>query len=245
MMRLSVYSIPARLLSRISHATPAFLATALFFCGTCPLDAQRVKPGAAHTDHPAHPEETLSSFSLVDSNGKEMPLSTYKGKVVLIVNVASDSMYSVQLAGLSKLQDQYKDRGLVIIAVPSNDFGKGEPGTEAEIQKHYRDELHVTFTVTSKSAVSGKDELPLFTFLTGGKPDGKPGEEVHWNYTKFIVGREGKVLARFAPEVAPDDPDFEIAIDKALDGTLKPAEPKKGGPKEAGDSDDDDDDGGA
>ena len=243
MTRLAVRLIPAKLSSRILKTKPAFLAAALLLCGAPVLSAQRDRGGAAHADHPARPEQTLSSFSLVDSSGKEMHLSTCKGKVVLMVNVASDSMYSDQIAGLSKLQDEFKDKGLMVIAVPSNDFGKGEPGTDAEIQKHYRDDLHATFMVASKSAVSGKDELPLFTFLTGGKPDGKPGEEVHWNYTKFIVSREGKVLARFAPEVTPDDPDFEIAIQKALDGTLKPQEPKKEGKKDAGDEDDDDDGG--
>jgi glutathione peroxidase len=242
MTRLAVRFISANLRSLDTKRRPILLAAALLFCTSGPLHSQRAKSDTAHADHPGHPEQTLSSFSLVDSSGKEMPLSICKGKVVLIVNVASDSMFSDQLAGLSKLQDEFKDKGLMILAVPSNDFGKGEPGTDAEILKHYRDDMHATFTVTAKSAVSGKDELPLFTYLTGGKPD-KPGEEVHWNYTKFIVSRDGKVLARFAPEVTPDDPDFQIAIQKALDGTLKPQEPKKDGKKEAGGGDDDDDGG--
>jgi glutathione peroxidase len=235
-MRLVVRFVPAKLRFSISYTTLVSLV-AMLSCGACAsLYAQR----PSHADRPALPEQTLSSFSLVDGAGKEMPLSLCKGKIVLIVNVASNSMYSDQIAGLSKLQDEYKDKGLMVIAVPSNDFGKGEPGTDAEIQKHYHDDLHATFPVMLKSSVSGKDTLPVFVFLTGGKPDGKPGEEVHWNYTKFIVSRDGKVLARFAPDVAPDDPDFEIAIQKALDGTLKPAEQKKPGDKAAADRDDDD-----
>jgi glutathione peroxidase len=220
---------------QFERSTKIFLPLVLW-CAAAPLLAE-------NPDHAKHPEQTLSSFSLVDGGGKEIPLSTYKGKVVLVVNVASDSMFSGQVEALNKLQNQYKDKGLAVIAVPSNDFGKGEPGSDAEIQKHYHDDLHATFLVTAKSAVSGKDALPVFGFLTGGSPDGKPGEEVHWSYTKFIVGREGKVLARFAPDVAPDDPDFEIAVEKALDGKLKPQEPKKSDSK-AGPGDDEDDDGG-
>lgn len=222
-----------KLRSRVSAAKAVLLLASLMVSGAGPLFSERPQ-------HPEHAEQSLSDFSLVDSSGKPIPLSDCKGKVVLIVNVASDSMFSDQIAALSKLQDQYKDKGLTVIAVPSNDFGKGEPGSDAEIQKHYRDDLHVPFLVTGKSSVTGINELPVFNFLTGSKPDGKPGDEVHWSYTKFIVGREGKVLARFAPDVAPDDPDFEIAIEKALDGKLKPAEQKKAGTKAAARRDDDD-----
>lgn len=202
---------------------------------------------AKDSDHPAQPSKpgpaksapSLNDFSLADGSGKEIPLSTYKGKIVLIVNVASKSMYSDQIAALNKLEEQYQGKGLAIIGVPSDDFGKGEPGTDADIQKHYRDDLHVTFPITAKCTLTGVHELPVYEFLTGGSVDGKPGEPVHWNYTKFLVGRDGVVLARFAPDIAPDDPEFEIAVQKALDGKLKPMEAKKAAPKAEADDEDD------
>jgi glutathione peroxidase len=225
--------VALRLRSLAPKAKLLVLVAALPFMTSAQLRADRAK-------QPEHAAQSLSDFSLVDGSGKEIPLSTCKGKVVLIVNVASNSMFSDQIAALSKLQDQYKDKGLMVIGVPSNDFGKGEPGTDAEIQKHYRDDLHVTFLVTARSSITGVSELPVFVFLTGGKPGGKPGNEVHWNYTKFIVSRDGKVLARFPPDVAPDDPDFLIAIEKALAGTLKPAAEEKTESHPAAADDDDD-----
>jgi glutathione peroxidase len=166
-------------------------------------------------------EQTFYSYSLVDGQGKDLPLSTYKGKVVVIVNLASKSSFASQIAALEKLQQADKDKGLVIIGVPSGDFGNEEPATDAEIQKHYVTDEHVTFPVTAKSSVRGKDELPVYSFLTRGPKEGDKGEDVHWNFTKFVISRDGKVLARFEPDVTPDDPDFRITIEKALAGTLK------------------------
>lgn len=181
-------------------------------------------------------QKKLADFSLVDGSGKSLPLSSFKGKVLLIVNIASQSTYSDQISALSQLQDEYKDRGLIVVGVPSNDFGNCEPGSDAEIQKHYINDLHVSFMVTAKSSLTGIHELPLFTFLTSKGKDGK-ADKVHWNFTKFIVGRGGNVEARFAPDAAPDSPDFEIALQKALgitpgesvDDTAEPddSKPKK------------------
>ncbi len=204
---------------------------------------------------PAPPAtRTFYDFSLVKPGGAVVPLSEYKGKVVVVVNLASKSSYAEQVAGLEKLEEQFKDQGLIVIGVPSDDFGKEEPGDDAAIQKTYADQ-HVTFPVMAKSVVCGKDELPVYGFLTAGarhKPTGGSGppagddagakNEVHWSFTKFIVTREGQVGARFEPDAAPDSPDFRIAIEKALAGKLK-----QGGkhPASGGDEDDgDDDDGG-
>jgi glutathione peroxidase len=196
---------------------------------------------------PKPPAQSLYSFSLVKPGGQVVPLSDYKGKVVVIVNLASKSSFAEQVPALEKLQQKYKDQGLVVIGVPSNDFGAEEPDDDAAIQKFYATE-HVDFPVMAKSAVCGKDALPVYGFLTAaGKPSkGKepppPPNEVHWSFTKFIVTRDGQVGARFEPDVAPDSPEFEIAIDKALAGKLKMgAKPAAG----SGDSDDaGDDDGG-
>jgi glutathione peroxidase len=211
----------------------------LVLCAGCALPA---------TCAPASPAaQTLYSFSLVKPGGAVVPLAEYKGKVVILVNLASKSSFADQLPAFEKLQEKYKDQGLVVLGVPSNDFGAEEPGDDAEIQKFYAGE-HVTFPVMAKSAVCGKDELPVYRFLTAagkgakGKEPGPPNE-VHWSFTKFIVTREGEVGARFEPDVAPDSPEFEIAIDKALAGKLKPGAKGNAGADAGGDEGDDDDGG--
>ena len=195
---------------------------------------------------PAPAAQTLYSFSLVKPGGAAVPLAVYKGKVVVLVNLASKSTFAEQVPALEKLAEKYKDQGLVVIGVPSNDFGSEEPGDDAAIQKVYADQ-HVTFPVMAKSAVCGKDELPVYAFLTAPPKGGKGKEphapnDVHWSFTKFIVTRDGQVGARFEPDVAPDSPEFEIAIEKALAGKLKPG--GKAAPAAGGDDDDSGDDGG-
>ena len=175
----------------------------------------------------AGPDLSLYSFSLARPDGTLLPLSAYKGKVVVIVNLASKSGFADQLAALEKLQQTDANKGLVVLGIPSNDFGAEEPGSDAEVQKFYANE-HITFAVAAKSSVSGKDELPVYAFLTAGASKTKNEQEkskkpqeaeaVHWNYTKFIVSRDGQVAARLAPDIAPDSPEFEIALDQALSG---------------------------
>ncbi len=179
------------------------------------------------------PDRTLYSFSLVKPDGATLPLAAYKGKVVVLVNLASHSSFADQLPALNKLAQDGEAQGLVVIGIPSNDFGAEEPGDAGETAKWYAAQ-HVSFPVMAKGSVCGKDQLPLYAFLTeqrkkpGASGSDEPGEQkdgkndVHWSYTKFIVTREGQVGARFEPDVAPDSPEFQIAIEKALKGTLKP-----------------------
>jgi glutathione peroxidase len=224
------YSIGCRVRLGLFGAYLAAQSTA--WCSPAPAPAPAPKP----------PTPSLYSFSLVKPGGQVVPLSDYKGKVVVIVNLASKSSFADQVPALEKLQQKYKDQGLVVIGVPSNDFGAEEPGDDAEIQKFYAAQ-HVDFPVMAKSAVCGKDELPVYTFLTASGKKGKepaPPNEVHWSFTKFIVTRDGQVGARFEPDVAPDSPEFEIAIDKALAGKLKmgaKAAPGSGDSDDAGDDD--------
>ena len=191
---------------------------------------------------PAAPQ-TLYSFSLVKPGGAVAPLAQYKGKVVVIVNLASKSSFADQLPALEKLEEKYKDQGLVVVGIPSNDFGAEEPDDDATVQKFYAAQ-HLQFPVMAKSAVCGKDKLPVYAFLTApaDKEAHAPpaGNEVHWSFTKFIVTREGQVGGRFEPDVAPDSPEFEIAIEKALAGKLKPgakAVPSANEPDAEGDDD--------
>ena len=171
------------------------------------------------------PAKTVYDYSLVGFDSKEVSLSSFKGKVLMIVNLASQSIFHEQIALLDELQKTYKDKGLVVIGVPSNDFGTQEPGTDADIQKMYTVDMHVSFPVFARTSVRGKDQAALYGFLTGDKK-GSTGGEVRWSYTKFLVDRNGKVVARFEPHVAPNSPQLQVTLEDVLAGTFKPPAPK-------------------
>jgi len=166
------------------------------------------------------PEKTAYDYYLPGPDGKDVPLSDFKGKYILVVNVARKSSYAEQLPALVKLADADKDKGLVVIAVPSNEFGAAEPGTNADIQKAYAD-AKVDFRIMGVSKLTGDDELPFFTYLTKGSAV-PAGGNVHWNYTKFVIDKTGKVIARFEPDVAPDSLEMRATMDEILAGTYKP-----------------------
>ncbi len=183
------------------------------------------------------PEKTAYDFVLPGADGKDVPVANFKGKFVLLVNLARKSGYNAQLPALIKLSDMYKDKGLVVIGVPSNDFGAEEPGTDAEIQKAYAD-AKVTFPVMAVSKLSGDAAIPLYIFLTKGKA-APPGGPVAWNYTKFFIGKDGKPITRLSPDVTPDSPEMLATVEQILGGRFKPArKDEKPGPP--GDEDDDD-----
>jgi glutathione peroxidase len=173
-------------------------------------------------------EKTVYDCSLVGFDGKEVPLSTFKGKVLLIVNVASQSIFKDQIPLLEELQKTYKDQGLVVIGVPSNDFGAQEPGTDAEIQKTYSNDFHLSFPVFARASVRGKDQAALYGFLTSDKK-GSTGGDVHWSFTKFVVDRAGKVVVRFEPHVAPNSPELQATLEDVLAGKFKPPAKKDEG----------------
>jgi glutathione peroxidase len=185
-------------------------------------------------------EQNAYDFTLPGADGKDVPVSNFKGKYILIVNLGRKSTYGEQLQSLVKLNDAYKDKGLVVIGVPSNQFGLAEPGTPAEIQKAYTD-AKIDFPVMAVSKITGDDELPLYGYLTKGK-EAPPGGPVHWNYTKFIIDKNGKVMARLDPDVDPNSAEMKSTIEQVLDGTYKPKKAEgKPGAKPADDDDDDDD----
>ena len=154
---------------------------------------------------------SVHEFTLPSIDGASAPLSAYKGKVVLIVNVASQCGYTPQYAGLEKLYEKYKDHGLVVLGFPANNFGAQEPGTNAEIKTFCSRTYHVTFPMYSKISVAGGDKAPLYKFLTDAN-----GGEVKWNFTKFLVDPNGKVIARFESGVEPDSAELVSALEKAL-----------------------------
>ena len=145
----------------------------------------------------------------------------YKGKVVLLVNVASRCGYTPQYTALESTYEKYKDRGLVIVGVPANNFGAQEPGTNQEIKTFCSSKFHVTFPMMAKVSVKGDDIAPLYRFLTDKAMNPQTGGEIQWNFTKLLIGPDGRVIARFEPEVTPDSPQVTSAIEKAL-ASLKP-----------------------
>jgi glutathione peroxidase len=154
---------------------------------------------------------SVHEFTLNSIDGKPAPLSAYQGKVVLIVNVASRCGFTPQYAGLEALYEKYKDRGFTILGFPANNFGGQEPGTNEEIKTFCSSKYNVTFPMYSKISVKGDDKAPLYQFLTAAT-----GSEIQWNFTKFLVDKNGKVVARFEPKVTPESPEVTEAIEKAL-----------------------------
>jgi glutathione peroxidase len=160
-------------------------------------------------------------FTLKDIDGNDFDLSKLKGKVVLFVNVASECGYTPQYEGLQQLYSRYEKDGLVIVGIPSNEFGNQEPGSDADIKKFCTTRYKVTFPMMSKAVIKGKDQIPLYKVLTEATPNAK-GEvvQVGWNFEKFLVGRDGKVVGRFKSAVAPDSAELTKAIKAELE---KPA----------------------
>ena len=148
--------------------------------------------------------------NLTTLDGAPLPAEELKGKVVLFVNVASQCGLTPQYDGLVKLNDEYGDRGLMIVGVPCNQFGKQEPGSPEEIKDFTKSKYDVDFTLLEKQDVNGPSRSPLYQFLVGD------GEDIAWNFGKFVVDREGQVVARFEPQTPPDDADLKATLEKAL-----------------------------
>ncbi|SRR6266404_2961313 len=161
-------------------------------------------------------EKSIYDFTMNSIDGKATPLSGLKGKVVLLVNVASRCGFTPQYSALESVYEKYKGRGFVIVGIPANNFGSQEPGTNAEIKTFCSTKYNVTFPVMSKVSVKGGDITPLYQYLTDKTANPQTGGEIQWNFTKFLVGADGKPVARFEPNVTPDDPQVVAAIEKAL-----------------------------
>jgi glutathione peroxidase len=168
---------------------------------------------AAGTLFAAEGAKTVLDFKLDDIDGKPYDLSQNKGKVMLIVNVASKCGNTPQYAGLEAMYEKYKDKGFTIIGVPANEFGKQEPGTNVEIKEFCTSKYKVTFPMLGKVVVKGEGITPLYKYLTTESP--KKGD-IQWNFVKFLVDRNGNVVDRFEHKMKPEDPKLVAAIEKAL-----------------------------
>lgn len=175
----------------------------------------------------------IGRIDLTMNDGSHGSLDDWRGKVVLLVNVASKCGLTGQYEGLEALYRARKDDGLVVLGVPSNDFKEQEPGTDAEVLAFCQGTYGVTFPLAAKTPVSGASRHPLYAALIAAKPAAEgegpwreklagygitanPAPEVQWNFEKFLIGRDGRVVGRFAPDVAADDPRLTAAIDRAL-----------------------------
>jgi glutathione peroxidase len=156
------------------------------------------------------------NFKMKSLDGKEVDLSKYQGKVVLFVNVASQCGYTKQYAALQKLHEKYGKDGLTIVGVPANEFGEQEPGSNEEIAKFCSREYGVKFDMLAKVVVKGKDICPLYKHLTSKETNPKSGGDIEWNFTKFLIGKNGEIVARFEPEVKPESKEMVEAIEAEL-----------------------------
>lgn len=156
--------------------------------------------------------ESIYDFKILDINGKEFSFQELKGKPFIVVNTASKCGYTDQYRDLETIYQKYKNRGLKIIAIPSNDFGGQEPLSNPKIAEFCKNNYNTTFTLLSKQPVKGKTKHPLFQYLT----QTQGGGEVEWNFEKFIIDKNGKVIARFPSNVTPTSEQFISTLEKAL-----------------------------
>jgi glutathione peroxidase len=185
---------------------PAGVYSEIMFKAACLLLASACFASAA----------SVYDYTMNSIDGKPTALASFKGKVILLVNVASRCGYTPQYKGLESLYEKNKDQGFVIVGVPANNFMSQEPGTDAEIKTFCKAKYDVQFPILSKVSVKGSDQTPLYQYLTSTEQNPKTGGEIKWNFTKFLIGRDGQILARFEPAVTPEDPALTSAVSAAL-----------------------------
>lgn len=173
------------------------------------------EPGAT-SDVGSRGGNKIYSFVMNDIDGDPVSLSTYRGKVLMIVNVASKCGATPQYAQLQETYRKYKDKGFLVLGFPANNFGNQEPGSNEEIKNFCTTEYHVTFPMFSKISVKGEGIHPLYKFLTEEETDPDFAGEITWNFNKFLVGRDGELLARFATNIEPENPEVLDAIERAM-----------------------------
>lgn len=200
-------------------------------CGIAVVCAGALYPAfandAANSNEEKKMPDTVLGFEVKDIDGNPVRLGDkYAGKVLLIVNTASKCGYTPQYADLESLYQKYRDKGLEILGFPSNDFGGQEPGSEAEIKEFCSTKFKVTFPLFAKSPVKGDAKTPLYRYLTDEKTNPASPGEVKWNFTKFLIGRDGKIAARYESSVKPQDEQVIKAVEEAL--AAKPEEEKAG-----------------
>lgn len=158
-------------------------------------------------------QKTMYEFTVKDIKGEDFPLDQFKGEVVLVVNTASKCGFTKQYEGLEKLYKDNESKGFTVIGFPANDFMGQEPGSNSEISEFCSTKFKVTFPMMSKITVKGENADPLFKFLIKSSGEAK---DIEWNFAKFLIGKDGSVIARFSPKTEPDSAEIKAAIEKAL-----------------------------
>lgn len=161
-------------------------------------------------------ERSVLDFTMTSIDGKEVPLAAYRGKVLLLVNVASRCGYTPQYKDLETLYRTYRERGLVILGFPANNFGAQEPGTDEEIREFCTTTYGVSFDMFSKISVKGDDQHTLYRFITSEKTNPGFGGEIAWNFQKYLVGRDGKIVGKYASKVGPMSKELTAAVEREL-----------------------------
>ncbi|OGF51695.1 MAG: glutathione peroxidase [Candidatus Firestonebacteria bacterium GWA2_43_8] len=160
--------------------------------------------------------QTIFDLVMKDIDGKDTGLETFKGKVILIVNVASKCGFTPQYKGLESIYEKYKDKGFVILGFPANDFLWQEPGTNEEIKQFCLLKYNVTFPMFAKISVKGKEQSPLYKYLTEKETNPDFSGPIKWNFTKFLIDRKGNIAARFEPKVTPESDEVVKKIEEEL-----------------------------
>lgn len=170
--------------------------------------------------NPEQPETNFAAsvydFKMKDIDGKNVNLKKYKGKVVMIVNTASKCGYTPQYEGLEAIYRKYKDQDFVVLGFPANNFRGQEPGTDKEIKEFCTLKYDVTFPMFSKISVKGEDQHPLYKYLTDKATNPEFAGDITWNFNKFLIGKDGKIVARYETKVKPEDPTVTAEIEKLI-----------------------------
>jgi glutathione peroxidase len=179
-----------------------------------PSNAQEsTAPSPAQTKQAA----SIYEFEMDDIDGNPVKLADYRGKVLLVVNVASQCGYTPQYAGLQALYGKYRDRGLAVLGFPANNFGSQEPGTNEQIRQFCTTNYNATFPMFSKISVKGDDKHPLYRYLTGSEQGRQFGAEIKWNFNKFLIDRDGNIVGVYGSKTEPQSPEMIAQIESALD----------------------------
>lgn len=194
----------------------AALAGALTFGAAQAADQNAGAAPQAQSTESGKKSVSVLCYKMKDIDGKDVDLATYKGKVVLIVNVASKCGFTPQYEQLEAVYKKYRDQGFVVLGVPANEFGKQEPGTDLEIKEFCSSKFSVDFPMVSKVVVKGEGIAPLYKDLTDKEKNGEFGGDIKWNFTKFLVGRDGHVVARYESKTKPDAEEVTKKIEEEL-----------------------------
>ena len=160
--------------------------------------------------------QSVYDFSALSLDGQSVPLTQYRGQILVIVNTASKCGFTPQYAGLERIYKKYVDKGFVILGFPANDFRHQEPGTDEEISTFCTTKYGVTFDMFSKVVVKGDGQCPLYAYLTSAETDPRFPGDITWNFEKFLIGRDGKIEARFKPKTQPESSEVIGAIEAEL-----------------------------